>query len=119
MSGAMEAACLRLLDLARKQKAALEAGALDEVLALAGTRQKLLLEIQKIDGSPGRRGKEGMPALPDSLVRQILSTDEEAADLARSRMRGVSIEISEINTLKVRYQGAVDGARPRGGVPGR
>ncbi|MEW6721162.1 MAG: flagellar protein FliT [Thermodesulfobacteriota bacterium] len=119
MSDGMEAACLRLLDLARKQKDALDAGALDEVIALADMRQKLLLEIQKIDGSPGHKGQDGKPAFPVSLIRRILSTDEETAELARSRMRGISIKISEINTLKVCYQGAVDGARPRGGVPGR
>ncbi len=119
MSGEMEALCLRLLDLARKQKVAIEAGNLDEVLTLAGTRQQVLREIQKIDGSPGIAGADGKPAAPASVIREILALDEAASAIVKGGLRDVSEKLSKINTFKVVCQGAVDGARARYTVTNR
>ena len=113
MSGRMEALCLRLLDLARKQKAAVEAGNLDEASVLASQRQQILLEIQKFD-SPGANRK---PAAPASVLREILALDEAAGRVVRDGLKEVSVKLSQINTFKVICQGAVDAARNRNGVP--
>ena len=113
MSGEMQALCLRLLDLARRQKNAIEAGNLDEVLTLAGTRQQVLREVQKIDGSPGISRADGKPAAPVSVIREILAIDEAASAIVKDGLRDASEKLSKINTFKVVCQGAVDGARAR------
>ena len=115
----MKTLCLRLLDLARRQKAAVEAGNLDEALTLAGTRQQLLQEIQKLVGSRGVAGADGKPAVPTYVIRQVLSIDAEAASFAREEMQVTSLKISKINTFKTFCQGIVDEARLRSPVPTR
>jgi hypothetical protein len=124
MSGGMEALCLRLLDLARGQKAALEAGNLDEVLILVVKRQQVLRAIQKIDGSasgqagPGNSfGADGEPASSAALIREVLSIDEEAGAIARAGMQDASIKLGKINTFKVVCQGVFDASPPRSTVP--
>ncbi|MBE0569816.1 MAG: hypothetical protein IH576_04160 [Deltaproteobacteria bacterium] len=113
MNEVLEALCLRLLDLARGQKSALDAGNLDEVLALAEKRQRILREIQKID-SPGTVGKStGLT----SVIRQVLSLDGEAGGVARAQMQVISKKTNEFNTFKVFCQGVLDEARLRGVVP--
>jgi len=112
MSGGMEELCLRLLDLARRQKAAVEAGDIDEASVLALHRQEVLMEIRKIDGAAGA----GKPAAPASVIREILAVDGEAEKAARARLGEVSFKLSKINTFKVLCQGAVDMALHRGDV---
>lgn len=115
MSAASEALFLRLLDLARKQKAAVEAGNLEEALSLADGRQRLLLEIQKLDGA----GRDGKPAFPAAVIRQVLSIDAEAASVARGEMQETSLKLGKINTFKTCCQGIVDEARFRSPAPTR
>jgi hypothetical protein len=117
MNRGTEVLCLRLLDLARKQKAAIEAGNLDEVLTLAGTRQQVLREIQKIDGSPGGAGADGKPTAPAAVLRQVLAIDEEVAGVVRADLEDTSLKLSKINTFKTFCQGVVDEARLRRAVP--
>ncbi len=113
MSGGMEALCLRLLDLSRRQKAAIDAGNLDEVLTLAETRREVLQDIQKIDGSMGASGTDGKPAIPAPVIREILTLDEAASAIIKEGMKDVSNKLNRINTFKVFCQGAVDEARAR------
>jgi len=107
MTGEVESLCLRLLDLARGQKAAIEAGDLDEVLALAEKRQGVIVQIQKIDSS----GAAGRPAVPEPVVRQIRSIDEEAGGMVKEQLREVSDKLNEINTLKVLCRGVFEEAQ--------
>jgi hypothetical protein len=111
MSGEMKTLCLRLAELARMQRGALEAGDLDQVLELAGTRQQVLREIQKFDGSSDAVGTDGNPSAPASVLREILSIDRESEDIARAGLRDAAIKLGEINTFKVFCQGAVDEVR--------
>ena len=114
MSEGMEALCLRLLDLAREQKAAVEAGNIDEAMTLAGKRQDVIAEIRKTN----RVVANGMPEVPVSVIREILSVDREASAVLEAGKRDVSNKLSRINTFKVVCQGAVDGARARILAPG-
>lgn len=113
MSGGMEALCLRLLELARKQKALVEAGNAEEASALAVRRHQVLLEIQKFDGAGGG----GKPAAPAVVLREILALDEAAGKVVRAELEEVSMKLSKINTFKVLCRGAIDAARNHGGVP--
>lgn len=112
MSGEMEGLCLRLLDLARKQKAAIEAGDIDEAMSLSGARSDVLAEIRKTDRGAG----DGMPEVPVSVIREILSVDRKASAVVEAGKRDISKKLNSINTFRVICQGAVDTARHRGGV---
>jgi hypothetical protein len=103
---------LRLRDLARELKAAVESGKLEEAAFLAGRRGDLLRDIQKIDASAGVR----KPAVPEDMIREIMALDEEAVRALKAGMREVSGKLEKINTFKVLCQGAIDGARTRGGA---
>src|SRR5690606_35515915 len=109
MSAAGEARYLRLLDLARNQKAAVEAGDIDEAMTLVGKRQDVLAEIRKAD----RIAADGVPEAPVSVIRQILSVDREASAVLEAGKRDISNELNRINTFNVLFQGAVDDARVR------
>jgi hypothetical protein len=117
MSVKLKTLCLRLAELARMQKDALEAGNLDEVLELAGTRQKILREIQKFDGSAGAAGADGNPAAPASILREILSIDKEAEGIAQAGLRDASMKLGKINTFRVFCQGVFDEAQLRSATP--
>lgn len=110
MSGGMEALCLRLLDLARKQKAAVEAGNIDEAMSLSGDRHDVLAELRKTGCGPGK----GEPEVPASVIREILSIDRIAMGVVEAEKLDISDKLSRINTFKVLCGGAVDGARARG-----
>ena len=91
----MEALCLRLLDLARAQHAALAAGNLDEALTLMEKRQSVCEEIGRIGDGNVRQ----------DAVRQVLSIDRAICGAVRdgiaeirSRldgMRGVSAYLKQ------------------------
>jgi hypothetical protein len=98
-----------MLDLARSQKAAVEAGDIEEASALAVRRQQVLAAIQKIDAAGG----DGKPSAPASLIREILALDAEAEKATKARMEEVSVKLNKINTFRVVCRAAVDGARPR------
>jgi hypothetical protein len=117
MSGTLKTLCLRLAELARMQKTALEAGNLDEVLELAGMRQQILREIQKFDGSAGTAGGDGEPAAPSSVLREILSIDQEAEGIAQAGLREASMKLGRINTFRVFCQGVFDEAQLRSATP--
>ncbi|MBE0603840.1 MAG: hypothetical protein IH611_09445 [Deltaproteobacteria bacterium] len=119
MSDGTEALFLRLLDLARRQKAGIEAGNLDEASTLAETRLQVFREIQGIYGPAGSAGADGMPAAPAAVIRQILSIDAEAAGIAREQSQATSLKLSKINTFKTYCQGVVEEARLRSTAPTR
>lgn len=119
MSEGLEGLCLRLLDLARRQKAAVEAGNIEEASALALHRQEVLLKIQKNDAA----GEGGKPSAPASLIREILALDAEAEKAAKAQLEEVTVKLGKLNTFKLLCRGAVDGARsvslPHGNSPAR
>ncbi len=119
MNGEMETLCLRLRDLARQQKAAFEAANLDEILTLAETRQGVLQEIQKTDGSPGAAAGSGRSDALAAVLREILTIDKEAEEIARVRMQDISLKLSKINTFKVFFRDIADGAGAGGGISNR
>ena len=114
MNAETEALWISLRDLALEQKAAVEAGNLDETEAIAERRQQILLDIQKTDALSG----EGKSAAPELLVREIMAIDEEAMKVLKTGMQEVSNELENINTFKVLFQGAIDGARSPGDASG-
>jgi len=109
MSERLEGLCLSLLDLARRQKAAVEAGNVEEASVLALDRRQVLAEIQKFDGA----GKPGTPGLPAAVIRQVMSLDGQASDLVRAKMTDISKKLSKINTFKVVCRGVCEEARLR------
>ena len=110
MSAETEALWISLRNLALEQKAAVEAGNLDEAEALAERRRQILLDIQKNDTLSG----EARFVAPELLVREILAIDEEAMKVLKTEMQEVSHELENINTFKVLFQGAIDGVRAPG-----
>ena len=119
MSDGTEALFLRLLDLARRQKAGIEAGNIDEATTLAETRLEVFRKIREIYGPTGSAGADGMPAAPAAVIRQILAIDAEAAGIARDQSQATSLKLSKINTFKTYCQGVVEEARLRSTVPVR
>ncbi|MCL1925803.1 MAG: hypothetical protein FWF95_01525 [Syntrophorhabdaceae bacterium] len=111
MNPETEALWTSLRDLALEQKAAVEAGNLDEAGAIAEKRRQILLDIQKNDTLSG----EGKSSAPELMVREILAIDEEAVKVLKTGMQEVSQELENINTFKVLFQGAIDGIRSSGG----
>ena len=119
MSDGTEALFLRLLDLARRQKAAIEAGNIDEGSTLAETRRQVFEEIRKIYGTAGVAGADGIPAATVAVIRKVLSIDAEAAGITRDKMQSTSLKLSKINTFKTYCQGVVEEARLRSAAPTR
>jgi len=116
MSDCADTLLLELVDLARAQKAALDAGNVDEAMALASKRQILARDIQKndmrknarelsgqtFDGGGDTRG--GMPDTLRSTVEKILSVDREMMASVRAEMSAISDNLNCIGKLK-RYIG--------------
>ena len=113
MNPETEALWISLRDLALSQKAAVIAGNLDEAGVVGEKRRQLLLDIQKNDVSFDAQQSDALK----SLVREILVIDEEAVKALKAGMQEASHELENINTFKVLFHGAVDGARSRGGDP--
>ena len=108
-----EALWIRLRDLALSQRAAVVAGNLEEAGVVGEKRRQLLLDIQKNDVFFSAEKPDELK----SLVREILAIDEEVVKALKAAMQEVSRELENINTFKVLFHGAVDGARSRGGDP--
>ncbi|MCL2102599.1 MAG: hypothetical protein FWH25_01020 [Syntrophorhabdaceae bacterium] len=111
MSMETEALWISLRDLALEQKAAVEAGNLEEAEVLGEKRRQAFLDIQKNDASFSGVGKL---AVPEHIVREISAIDEEAVKVLKTNMREVSQELENINTFKVLFQGAIDSSRSPG-----
>ncbi len=101
MKERMETLCLRLLDLARAQMTALEAGDIDEALALAGKRQQVTGEIQKIGA------KFPVPASLASLA----ALDGELAAKVRAEMEATRKSLLNIQKTKA-FIGSVSAREP-------
>ena len=114
MSTETEAIWIRLRDLALEQRAAVEAGNLDKVEAIAEMRQQIFFDIQESGALSG----EGNSAAPELVIREILAIDEEAMKVLKAGMQEISHELENINTFKVLFQGAIDGVRSSGDAPG-
>jgi hypothetical protein len=115
MSGRMDTLCLRLLDLARAQHAALAEGHLDEVLALFGERlaiEMAMKEIQKFDASGIAREPLGQSidrnfgernALSDanrSAIEEICSVDGEMTASVLAAMSEITEMLRVIAKLR-------------------
>jgi hypothetical protein len=90
MSGRIDMLCLRLIDLARAQHAALAEGKLDEALALMEKRQSVIDEIRRTGGGPVRR----------DVIRETLSIDDDICSAVRSGMKDISSVLDGIEKLK-------------------
>jgi hypothetical protein len=90
MSERMDTLCLRLVDLARAQHAALAAGNLDEALALLEKRQCVIDEIRRTGDGPVRR----------EAIRETLSIDDDICSAVRSGMKDIVSMLDGIEKLK-------------------
>ena len=94
MNGRAGTLCLELLDLARAQRAAIEAGNVDEALALMRKRQGIVAEIQKID-TPQRLSDE---------IGRVLSVDCEVDLLIRNDLEATHRKLEALQNARILFR---------------